>query len=470
MAVAVTKDKIALFESMFKIPSLEDMHSLDPTDFERFVAYVFTCAGYTVEHVAREHLPFGPGVDLNLYASPGAKKPIARVEVKRYAPANKVSLDEVKGFNGAIHHGEHLPGYFVTTSDFHPNARAFAQETHGMLRLLNGGQLVRYITYVRGSRIMDSAGLRRTTTLTPPDWLCNGMGDVQCDPKRTTVLTVANGKGGVGKTTSVINFGIALAKQGQRVLLVDLDGQASLSAALPLPNPNLKAPKSAPIPTRERFISDYFSGHTPQLSELVQPTRFDNVWLLPANDELHRMDTGGSARIDAELAFVRAIHDAKLSPDDPTGEAKPFDWIIIDTPPAQSYYTRLALAAAHYVVVPIHVETFGQLGINRVLSNASTMKALVGNGVRVVGCLITCWRKTAKSTKDELPKLQVALHARGVKLFLHAIPYEDRIEQAHLVTSGGGIKSIFGFGTNDAATRYTEALAEFVKEVSPHVH
>ncbi len=97
------------------------------------------------------------------------------------------------------------------------------------------------------------------------------------------------------------------------------------------------------------------------------------------------------------------------------------------------------------------------------------MRALVGSGVRVTGCVITWWRNT-KSARDVLPKLQAALDARGIKLYAHAIPYEDRIEQAHLSMVGGGIKTIFGFGSNEAAARYKDLLNELIQEVRPHVN
>src|SRR5437868_4187388 len=96
-SAVVTAEKLTLFETMFKTPMLADMLNLTPPDFEQFVAHVFRSAGYTVEVVARQHFPHGPGVDLELYPSSGAKKPIARVEVKRYAADNKVSYEEVKG-------------------------------------------------------------------------------------------------------------------------------------------------------------------------------------------------------------------------------------------------------------------------------------------------------------------------------------------------------------------------------------
>src|SRR5437879_1143121 len=102
MAAATTAEQIAHFEAIFKTPALADMVNLTPSDFEQFVAHVFRSAGYTVQVVASQHFPHGPGVDLELYPTASAKRPIARVEVKRYSADGKVSYEEVKGFNGII--------------------------------------------------------------------------------------------------------------------------------------------------------------------------------------------------------------------------------------------------------------------------------------------------------------------------------------------------------------------------------
>src|SRR5579859_4642792 len=115
MAVQVDAAKVAVFEQIFAQPHLDHMHQLDPDDFEQFVAYVFRCAGYIVEHVARTRFPYGPGVDLNLHV-PSAKKPVARVEVRRYAPSNLLTFDDLAAFVGKLKLAGDIPCYMVTTS------------------------------------------------------------------------------------------------------------------------------------------------------------------------------------------------------------------------------------------------------------------------------------------------------------------------------------------------------------------
>src|SRR5689334_19241958 len=101
----------ALFEQLFSRPSVQVMLDLSWQDFEQFVAHVFTCAGYTVQHVARQQFPNGPGVDLNLYTSANQNKPTARVEVRRYAPENLLDFHNVTDFLGVLAVAGNVPGY-----------------------------------------------------------------------------------------------------------------------------------------------------------------------------------------------------------------------------------------------------------------------------------------------------------------------------------------------------------------------
>src|SRR5260370_28620747 len=123
-----------------------------------------------------------------------------------------------------------------------------------------GRQSRLYITYIRVSLFVRPDGTHRTATLTPPDWICTELTPRQCDPRRTTVLTIANGRGGIGKTTRGLNLAGALPQRGFRVLLLDLGGAGRLSSALSLPDPHPKSPqKPPPLPPPPHTTAD-FSG------------------------------------------------------------------------------------------------------------------------------------------------------------------------------------------------------------------
>jgi len=473
MAIAIETALQKRFEDIFKAPKLEDILALEPPEFERFVGYVFTCAGYTVELVSSERFPDGPGVDLDLYTSESAKRPIARIEARRYKPDRKLRFSDVARFLGVLQLAGGIPGYLVTTSDFaDPATIAAEMETaHGKARLVNGKDLMRYITYIGGSRAPDASGLKRTPVPVSPDWLLSGSHSLQnMERSNAYVLTVANNKGGVAKTTTALNLGLALAERGKRVLLVDMDGQASLTASLPLPEVGTMPSRTAPPPERKHFITEYFAGQVSDLGPLVQLTRFSNLWVLPANGDMHRMDTGGGARPEAEAAFVRAIHSPSLMVPSIAATTQAlntapvsFDWIILDTSPAQTFFTRLALGASDGVLMPINVEAFVALGLSHAFDTIRTMQALSG-GAKVIGYTITRWKSTAY-TRGVIKNLQFQLDAEGVPLLVTAIPYDSKIDEALSTTMAGGLRGLFGFNRSAAAASYRDLLDEMLKKV-----
>lgn len=181
------------------------------------------------------------------------------------------------------------------------------------------------------------------------------------------------------------------------------------------------------------------------------------------------MDTGGTARTDLELAFLDAVHAPNLQVPSTQSHSGPFDWIVLDTSPAQTLFTRLALAAAHYVVVPAVVEPFAARGVSRVIDTATAMRALCGETPKIVGCVITKWKSTA-TTRAELPTLQTELDAKHIDLFEVQVALDDKIDQAHLSTIGGGSKILFGFGGSPAARDYEKLLSQLLEKVRPNVN
>lgn len=460
----------ARFEPFFLAPSIEALHAqLTPTEFERFLGYMFFCAGFAVEHVASVHVPYGPGVDLNLYESTSAYKPFARVEARRYAPEGPgISVNDVFRFAGALLHAGQEPGYMITTARFTPNAQHVIKRP-GLkdVHLIDGANLLRYITYLYGSRVNDGRGFHRTTLPVLPNWLFSGFAH---ESRNTScILTVANNKGGVGKSTTALNVSFALSALGKRVLLIDLDGQANLTSAMPPPPPaNTKTPKNGLPPAHQRFITEYFTAERTPLQHLIAKTRFDHIWLIPGHEELNRMDPGGAARPDEELAFARALRDPKLgvplTPEQGLVEESPaFDWIVLDTPPAQAHVSRLALAAADFVLIPLKADSFTVAGINRALRTAFTMRALT-DVPQARGLVLTQWRAAAKSMKDIAAKLQVDAPLLGYPLFDTVVPYDDHIEQAHISLISGGVQTLFGWKST-AARAYKKVTDELVRKV-----
>jgi chromosome partitioning protein len=452
MVAVLTEAKVAQFEKVFASPLVEGMLGLEWQDFEGFVEYVFTCAGYAVKNVSKDKWPHGPGVDLELYSDQVGGKLVALVEVRCYTSSHLITSAQAHEFSNKLTiHG--VPGYLVTTSDFQPGAKAVAAAAavKGRLRLLNGTYLTRYIAYIHGSRVNEGTRGPTTPAPTPPDYLFRADAVSRRDSTQTAVLTVGNNRGGVAKTTTAFNLALALAEHGWRVLLVDMDPQASLTAGL-------RRPDDKPDTTT---LLDYFVRNT-ALQQIVRPTKFTNLSLLPAHTDMRMADIGGAAHPNQELAFVTALHD--LSVVSPNKEK--FDWIILDTPPGQSFYTRSALAASHYVLVPSAFDTWATIGMNGVLETARAMRGLMGKGVEVAGCLLTRYRASTVKA-DDMSKFVIDLTARGVRLFDARIRHDDRLETRNREATRGKLSGILNFALQKGtgATDYQDALKELMRYV-----
>jgi chromosome partitioning protein len=141
-------------------------------------------------------------------------------------------------------------------------------------------------------------------------------------------ICIANNKGGVGKTTTAVNLAAGLARLNQRVLVVDLDGQANATYAL--------TGRVHPVPS----IYDVLVG-TRKLDTVIWQTNEENVWIVPADGRLQQADVEMAARPGREFRLARALAGLE------------YDYIIIDTPPALGVLTQNALAASNDVLVPI---------------------------------------------------------------------------------------------------------------------
>ncbi len=196
-------------------------------------------------------------------------------------------------------------------------------------------------------------------------------------------IAVANQKGGVGKTTTVLNLGAALASVGARVLVIDIDPQGNASTGLGI-EPEMRRSTTHDVLSRERT-----------LRESILSTRVDNLKIIPANTDL------SSADIEMAKSERRAffLHDA-LSEQD-IGSIG-FNYVLIDCPPSLNLLTVNAMAAADSVLVPLQAEFFALEGLSQLIMTVREVRKFVNPSLRITGVLLTmCDRRNNLSKQVE---------------------------------------------------------------------
>lgn len=374
------------FAQLYQTPTIDGMRRLGARglEFERFVKYVLDYAGYQAKHTGPV---FRGGVDVELLerVDHGRARRLGGVECKRYNRQLPVGRDPVQKLAGARALRGGLPGYLITTSTFTKPAREEAA-AHPTVQLIDGERFVRYITYVAGS--VGAERKSSLTTIAPDVVLKADRIRSQAPAAMPRVLTIANNKGGVGKTTTARFLGLELAATGQRVLLIDMDPQANLTEFIL----GISADDLTP-PT----LADYFV-ETASLRDAVHPSPQQPLLsIIPAHPLLARYDTGGFGRPDLELRFVESVYVAFGSQE---GHLL-YDWIIIDTPPNVSLFTRVALAVSDYILVPMRARKSSQRGTLNMLEARKAMAALMGRTPNVLGGLFTHWGEDSASHDAE---------------------------------------------------------------------
>jgi chromosome partitioning protein len=434
------------FASLFGAPTSENMlarirSELDWQLFERFVEYVFRRAGYVTENTG---LQFGPGIDIRLYQGPGRQKFLGCVSVKHHRSDDKVALQEVRDFQQSVSDAGSPRGYVVTNTGFRKPAYDQAAAQQSKVRPVDGAILYRYIAYLRGSRLADSSA-----PLIEPDWLFRADATPWRPPSMTKVLTVANNKGGVGKTTTALYFARRLAERKLNVLLVDFDSQSNSTQTLPNPHGDGVMAKS---------LADYFDRGA-QLYSLIRPTHLANLFMIPCSPEVRLALSNVKPGPTDELRFAESLHAPEVKP--PAFMANTdFDWIIIDTPPDMTFRVRAALAASHYVVAPFEAGPYQSSGLQQLYDTILAMQGLVGTRPNLLGCLLTRWQEN-RPNRDAVKDLEnFFLTPNRIRLFATQIKFDANIQKDE-----GGKFHLPGLGQRPAALQYTE----FTEEVLRHV-
>lgn len=256
-------------------------------------------------------------------------------------------------------------------------------------------------------------------------------------PAKPRVIALANQKGGVGKTTTAINLGTALAAIGEEVLIVDLDPQGNASTGFGIDRRN-----------RPKSTYDVMVGEA-SLAEIVVPTMVPRLGLAPSTLDLLGVELEIAADPRRSFRLREAI--AELA-----SGGTPYSYVLLDCPPSLNLLTINAMTAAHAVVVPLQCEFFALEGLSQLLKTVEQVKRSLNPELAIHGIVLTMF-----DSRNNLSG-QVAADVRahmGEKVYETVIPRNVRISEA---PSHGKPVMLYDFNSTGSQA-YLRLASEIIK-------
>ena len=249
------------------------------------------------------------------------------------------------------------------------------------------------------------------------------------------ILAVANQKGGVGKTTTAINLAGALEEEGYRILCIDMDPQANLTAGLGI---NLN--------TVERSMADVLADGRAILPDVIRPTESAGIDVAPANIDLASTEGELFTALGREQVLRDAIED----------RVGAYDYVLIDCPPNLGLLTVNGLVAANNVIIPVQTQYYAMKGLNNLVKVINMIRMKLNRDLRILGLLPTFFDRRTNLAKDMLDELRVV----GDHHVFHSI-VRTSVKLGEAPLAGRPITTYAG--SSDAARTYRELAREVLE-------
>jgi chromosome partitioning protein len=231
--------------------------------------------------------------------------------------------------------------------------------------------------------------------------------EVVARPEGTRIVAIANQKGGVGKSTTAVSLGAALAESGRKVLVLDLDPQGNASTGMGIRHD-----------ARDVTVYDVVVGDAPIEQAIVQ-TPVPNLWAVPSTIDLAGAEIELVSQFSRELRLRKAL--------EPLREASTYDYILLDCPPSLGLLTINALAAALELIVPIQCEYYALEGLGQLLRNVGLVQQNINPNLQLTGIVMTMFDPRTKLSEQVVAEVQRYF---GDRVYDVIIPRTVRLSEA----------------------------------------